>query len=279
MIRQVHNSQQWWHAVRACLGLMVLLGISTPVNAANPDLVLFRETASAPAATLAILGDTPVRLLNDARDGRRVAVAELPAGWSQTLPGQRDHTVELLVLGGELSFDGKALGPYHYAHVPVAAPPPVWTAGAGGARVLLFLDPPRDTDGLQSRIMDTQREPWRAGVVAQRDTGRTLAVEVKDLLWVEETGQRTWLLRMGTEFKFPWEVHDTAEEGFLLEGQFRLGECLEQGPVHGEYRPGGYFYRPAGIPHGGLESGTDSVAFFLLRTPTNLTVKFQDACR
>ena len=154
----------------------------------------------------------------------------------------------------------------------------MWTAGAAGARLLLFLDPPRDTDGLQARIMDTQSVPWRAGVVAQRDTGRTLAVEVKDLLWVEETGQRTWLLRMGTDFEFPWEVHDTAEEGFLLEGQFRLGECLEQGPVHGEYRPGGYFYRPAGIPHGGLESGTDSIAFFLLRTPTDLTVKFQDEC-
>lgn len=268
-----------WSAGRQSLGLLVLLGIAAQVSAADPDLVLFRETASAPAAELAILGDTSVRLLNDARDGRRVAVAELPAGWSQQLPRQRDHTVELLMLEGELSFDGTALGPYHYAHVPVAAPPPVWTAGADGARALLFLDPPRDTDGAQSRTMDTQRVPWRAGVVAQRDTGRTLAVEVKDLLWVEETGQRTWLLRMGTEFEFPWEVHDTAEEGFLLEGQFRLGECLEQGPVHGEYRPGGYFYRPAGIPHGGLESGTDSIAFFLLRTPTDLTVKFQDSCQ
>ena len=44
----------------------------------------------------------------------------------------------------------------------------------------------------------------------------TLAVEVKDLLWVEETGQRTWLLRLGTDFALPWEVHDTPEEGFLL---------------------------------------------------------------
>lgn len=257
---------------------MVLVAASA-VNAADPDLVLFRETATAPLSTLAILGDAPVRLLNDASDGRRVVVAELPAGWSRELPGQREHTVELLVLEGEMSVDGAALGPYFYTHLPAAAPAPVWTSGAAGARLLLFLDPPRDTDGPQARIMDTQSVPWRAGVVAQRDTGRTLAVEVKDLLWVEETGQRTWLLRMGTDFEFPWEVHDTAEEGFLLEGQFRLGECLEKGPVHGEYRPGGYFYRPSGIPHGGAESGTDSIAFFLLRTPTDLTVTFQDTCR
>ena len=271
-------SDRFGRAVMPSLAAAVLLGGAAAATAADPDLVLFRETATAPATTLAILGDTPVQLLNDARDGRRVAVAELPAGWSRELPGEREHTVELLVLEGELSFDGAALGPYHYAHLPASAPAPVWTASAAGVRLLLFLDPPRDTDGVQARIMDTQSVPWRAGVVAQRDTGRTLAVEVKDLLWVEATGQRTWLLRMGTDFEFPWEVHDTAEEGFLLEGQFRLGECLEQGPVHGEYRPGGYFYRPAGIPHGGLESGTDSVAFFLLRTPTNLTVKFQDDC-
>lgn len=251
---------------------------SAAFAAPNPDLVLFRETAQSPEATLSLLGDVPVRLLNDARDGRRVAVAELPAGWSSELANEREHTVELLVLEGELSFAGTALGPYDYAYLPASAPAPVWTAGAAGARVLLFLDPPRETDGSQARTLNTQSLPWRAGVVAQRDTGRTLAVEVKDLLWAESTGQRTWLLRMGTDFEFPWEVHDTAEEGFLLEGQFRLGECLEQGAVHGEYRPGGYFYRPAGIPHGGLESGTDSVALFLLRTPTNLTVKFQDEC-
>lgn len=265
-------------AVGLVLALLAVFGLMAQASAADPDLVLFRATDTAPAGSLAILGDLPVRLLNDARDGRRVAVAELPGGWSRQLPGEREHSVELLVLEGELSFDGAALGPYHYAHLPVPAPAPVWTAGPGGARLLLFLDPPRDTDGLQARIIDTPSVPWRPGVVAQRDTGRTLAVEVKDLLWVEETGQRTWLLRMGTDFEFPWEVHDTAEEGFLLEGQFRLGECLAQGPVHGEYQPGGYFYRPAGIPHGGLDSGTDSRAFFLLRTPTDLTVKFQDTC-
>jgi hypothetical protein len=257
---------------------LVPVGGHATAGDADPDLVLFRQADAAPVGEVQVLGELPVRLLNDARDGRRVAVAELPAGWSRELPDVRDHTVELLVLEGEMSFDGVALGPYHYAHLPAGAAAPVWTAGADGARVLLFMDPPRDTDGAQARIMDTERTPWRPGVVAQRDTGRTLAVEVKDLLWVESTGQRTWLLRMGADFQLPWEVHDTAEEGFFLEGRFGFGECLEQGIVNGEYRPGGYFYRPAGIPHGGPEAGTDSVAMFLLRTPTNLTVKFLDDC-
>jgi hypothetical protein len=257
----------------------LLLQPPLPIRAAD-DLVLFQDTGQAPVSTLTLLGDsTPVRLLKQAADGRRlVAVADLPAGWSSLLPLERDHTLEMLILEGELSFDGAALGPYHYAYLPVGADAPVWTAAAQGARVLMFLDPPRATDGSRVRIIDSEHLPWRAGVVAERDTGVTLAVEVKDLLWVEETGQRTWLLRLGTDFAFPWEVHDTPEEGFLLEGHFRLGECLDDGPVQGEYGPGGYFYRPAGVPHGGMESGTDSYAFFLLRTPTNLTVKFKDAC-
>lgn len=258
--------------------MAALLAVPAAAAGTDPDLILYRHTGDAPEATFPILGNVPVRLLNEARDGRRVGVAEFRAGWSRELSAERSHTIELLVLEGEMTADGAALGPYHYLYLPAAAPAPVWTAGAGGARALMFLDPIRNTDGTQSRVMDTQAVPWRAGIVAQRDTGVTLAVEVKDLLWVEETGQRTWLLRMGADFRLPWEVHETAEEAFLLEGRFRLGECLDQGPVHGEYRPGGYFYRPAGIPHGGPESGTDSRAFFLLRTPTHLTVTFQDAC-
>jgi len=266
--------RRWFYAVAGCLVLNAL-----PSAAADDELVLFQDTGDSPVSTIELLGDMPVRLLNHARDGRRlVAVAELPPGWSRALPLEREHTVEVLVLEGELSFDGVVMGPYHYAHLPGAAAAPVWTAAAQGAKLLLFLDPPRDTDGKRTRIIDTQRLSWRAGVVAERDTGVTLAVEVKDLLWVEETGQRTWLLRMGADFSFPWEVHDTPEEGFLLEGNFRIGECIDDVPIHGDYKPGGYFYRPEGIPHGGLESGTDSSAFFLLRTPTKLTVSFQDSC-
>ncbi|MDJ0926038.1 MAG: hypothetical protein QNJ73_00190 [Gammaproteobacteria bacterium] len=262
----------------ALLASGLLPAMAANADGAHPDLVLFRQAADSPVGTIQLLGDTPVRLLNEARDGRRVALAELPGGWARQLPAERAHTVEALVLEGELDWQGTGLGPYDYAHLPAAAESPLLVVGDAGARVLLFLDPPRDTDGSTAQLVDSARAPWQPATVAVRDMGRALALEIKDLRLVDATGQRTWLLRVDTDFEIPWEVHTSAEEGFLLDGDFRVGECLPDGPVLGEYAPGGYFYRPAGIAHSGPESGTESGAFWILRTPAHLTVEFLDDC-
>ena len=241
-------------------------------------LVLFLQTHRAPAASLAVLGHAPVQMLNDAADGRQVAVVGLEAGWRHTLPRDRAHTLEVMVLEGQLNWEGHALDAYDYAYLPSRSEAPDLAVGEDGARLLIFLDPPRSTDGEQARLMDTQATPWRPGVVSQRDTGQALDLEVKDLLWVEGTGQRTWLVRLGTDFQVPWEVHDGAEEGFLLEGDYHMGECLADGPVHGAYAAGGYFYRPGSIAHSGPDSGSYGGALWLLRSPVRLTVAFLDAC-
>jgi hypothetical protein len=266
---------------RLTLSLSLLAGLlyfNSSVADANPDLVLFQNADASPVGRIELLGDTRVRLLNDANDGRRVVVADLTGGWSRQLPSDREQTVEALVLEGEITWQGTTLGPYDYAHLPARAPAPVLTAGRDGARLLLFLDPPRDSDGAALTLVDSDRLPWQPATVAVRDMGRELALELKDLRYVEETGQRSWLLRVFTDFEIPWEVHTSAEEGFLLDGEFRNGECLPAGPVDGLYRPGGYFYRPAGIAHGGPESGTETGALWILRTPTDLTVEFLDDC-
>lgn len=247
-------------------------------NVAHPDLVLWQQTEASPWGRVDLLGNLPVRLLNDAADGRQVAVADLPAGWQHELPGSRGRTLEAVVLSGELRWQDTVLGEFDYGYLPAQASPPRWRVGDEPARVLLFLDPPRPTDGDQARLIDADALPWRPGVVAKQDTGTALALEVKDLLWVESTGQRTWLLRLGDNFDIGWEVHEDVEEGFLLAGDYRIGECLADGPVVGDYPPGGYFYRPGGIGHSGPDSGTRSGAFWLLRTPTTLTVKFVDSC-
>jgi len=79
-----------------------MLLLLAPAFAAAPvrdgDLVLFLQRDSAAVGTVAELGATPVRLLNDASDGRQVAVAEVAADWSHPLPAQRRHTLELIVL-------------------------------------------------------------------------------------------------------------------------------------------------------------------------------------
>jgi hypothetical protein len=250
----------------------------TPIR--DGDLVLFLQRDAAAVGSVAELGATPVQLLNDADDGRQVAVAEVAADWSHLLPAQRSHTLELVVLEGELTWDGGAMGVHDHAYLPAGAPAPNWVAGPQGAALLLFLDPPRATDGNAARVRATDSIPWRPGVVAQRDTGQVLDLEVKDLLWVESTGQRTWLVRAGADLQIPWEVHESVEEGYLLAGDYRLGECLpgQPTPVTGAYEPGGYFYRPGGIVHSGPDSGSRTGALWLLRTPTRLTVDFVDGC-
>lgn len=244
----------------------------------NPDLQLLKQTSLSPVKPLDLLGSLPVRMLNTADDGRLVAVAEIPPGWQLQLASERSHSMELLVLEGVLDWAQQPLGRYDFAYLPQQAEAPLIGAGAEGARVLIFLDPPRENESRTGSVVTSGDIPWRPGVVAKDDTGLALQLEVKDLLWVEETGQRTWLLRAGPDLTVPWEIHNDAEEGYLLEGDFRLGECLSTGPTVFSYTPGGYFYRPGGLVHSGPQSGTDTYALWLLRTPTRLTVEFLEGC-
>ena len=110
-----------------------------------------------------------------------------------------------------------------------------------------------------------------------RDAGIALALETKELLYGSVSGQRTSLLHVDPDFSIPWEVHTSAEEGFLIAGDFRVGECLPEGPVMGGFRPGGYFYRLAGGVHSGPSSGIDQGALWMLRTAIKLTVEFLDS--
>lgn len=66
-----------------------------------------------------------------------------------------------------------------------------------------------------------------------RDAGIALALETKELLYGSVSGQRTWLLHVDPDFSIPREVHTSAEEGFLIAGDFRVGECLPEGSVVG----------------------------------------------
>jgi len=267
--------------ITACL-------VAGPLAAAEPaaqatairdgELVLFADAKSAPLRPLGLLDGLPVQMLNSAADGRRVAIAELPGDWALELGGGREHTVEALVLSGTLSFDDAQLGRYGYAFVPAGAPAIAVDSGPDGASLLLFVDPPRDGDGRVARIVDARTLDWRPATTATEQTGRRLALEVKDLRRVEATGQRTWLLRAGADFEIPWERHGDVEEGFLVAGDYTNGECVDGTPVVGEYLPGGYFYRPGGIIHSGPDSGTREGAVWLLRTPTRLTVEFVSGC-
>ena len=77
-----------------------------------------------------------------------------------------------------------------------------------------------------------------------RGAGIALALETKELLYDSVSGQRIWLLRVDPDFSIPLEVHTSAEEGFLIAGDFRVGECLPEGPVVGGASPGDTFIVP-----------------------------------
>ncbi len=261
-------------------GIVVMGGTTgaATANASTTDtLVAFRHSSDVAPAAVADFGSAPGRLLNQVDDVQQVAVLELPAGWQWQPPPARRQSMELYVLAGALELGGARLAAHDYAYLPATAPAPL-VAAAGDTRVLVYFDPPRDTDGDELRVRPADDGGWRPGIVAERDAGIRLALEVRDLLWVESTGQRTWLLRARPDLVVPWERHETVEEGFLVAGDYRLVECLPEGPVSGTYQPGGYFYRPAGIVHGGPESGSSDSVTWLLRTPTALTVEFFGHC-
>ena len=62
-----------------------------------------------------------------------------------------------------------------------------------------------------------------------------------------------------------WYVDDEPTEVFVLEGSWRQAARGKQGPEVVEFPRQGYFYRPAGVWHGGGFTGTSTVALLLIR--------------
>jgi quercetin dioxygenase-like cupin family protein len=235
-------------------------------------MTIVSSVAAVAPVRLAEWGEASARVLHRHATGESVAQLELPAGWALTWPPPRARTLEIFVLTGELTVAGATLTEWSYLHVPVSVP--LRLASSRGATILVYADLPQPTDGTQMRIVATTSADWRSGVIAARDTGRSLALEVRDLLNVPSTGQRTWLLRAGADLVLPFERHQTVEEGYIVHGRYRLIERLERGETVFDHEPGGYFWRPAGIVHGGPRSGSDGDFVMLLRTPKSLTVEF-----
>lgn len=111
-----------------------------------------------------------------------------------------------------------------------------------------------------------------------RSAGATADLRVMHLKRDPFTTARTWFVKLDSGMTVPWEVHSMAEEGYLMEGYYRLAECLPARPVIGEYRTGGYFWRPGGIALSGPESGPLSNTVWLQRSPIALDVVLYGRC-
>jgi quercetin dioxygenase-like cupin family protein len=249
------------------------------------DFVAFVQQSAIPWSTSDTFEGVPARVLSaDPSIGRYAAVLNVPAGYRRADGAALPISTELYVIEGSLRFGDDRLGTRDYAFVPPGVPFPEITSEAG-ARVLMFHAPSTpDVEALRKQqargyFVTLDRDArWSPGTVS-RAAGVDVPLEVKFLRKDPYTDARTWLVRIAPGTKVPWERHSTTEEGFLLEGDYRLAECLRAGSVSGDYAPGGYFHRPGGILHSGPESGTRTGAVWVMRSPGTLDVQFYTECR
>lgn len=151
-------------------------------------------------------------------------------------------------------------------------------AAAAKTTLLVFRDRPRTAPGRPAlTVARGAAVAWSIGQVA-RDAGSPALLMVKRLWTNSATGAQFYLVNVAPGVAVPWEVHPVAEEGYLIEGDFHLAECLPSGRRDFDYAPGGYFYRPPGLIHSGPPSTTRSGATWLIRTPAHLSAVFYAAC-
>jgi quercetin dioxygenase-like cupin family protein len=249
------------------------------------DFVAFVQEKAIPWTTSDAFEGVPARVLSaDPSIGRYAAVLNVPTGYRRGDGAALPVSTELYVLEGSLRFGDDMMGARDHVFVPPGIPFPE-IESESGARVLAFHAPSTpDAEALakqqaQGYYVTLDREArWSPGTVSQA-AGVNVPLEVKFLRKDPYTNARTWLVRIAPGTKVPWERHSTTEEGFLLEGDYRLAECLRTGSVTGEYAPGGYFHRPGGILHSGPEAGTRTGAVWLMRSPGTLDVQFYTECR
>jgi hypothetical protein len=228
-----------------------------------------------------LLAGTRWRLLSgDRSSGQLAAVIDLPAGYARSA-GRLGiaGSLDLVVLDGLFDFGAERLGPRDFAFVPAGLALPDLHSSEG-TRILMFVDPPPDSDAriaaqaaLGAFVTRYDDHGWQEASLV-RSAGLELDLAVQMLKTDPATTARTWYVRQGAGGKVPWERHSVVEEGYLIAGEYRLAERLPDRTVIGDYAPGGYFRRPSGVLHSGPASGTETGAIWLQRSPAALDVTF-----
>lgn len=288
----------WWAAV--ALG-MALAGCEKAENADGTEMTESEapDTSSAPDDAVFFLHSSdveprpdrrawnlPARIL---RDDPRTGVAmevEVAGGWSRNALTGYDRALEIIVLEGDIAFSGTGLAKGDYLRIPAGEVHRFISSECGARLLLFFEDGQPGRDDPMKAVVDTGKwqivrdadAPWVGGT-AMAEAGREdVPLQIKHYKQHPETGARTYLVRVQPGVEIPWEVHDVAEEVYMIAGEYRLAECLPGGKAVGTYRQGGYFYRPPGIAHNGPDSGAITETIMLIRTPGPLTVELVDGC-
>ncbi|MYA40156.1 MAG: hypothetical protein F4194_00275 [Acidimicrobiia bacterium] len=230
-----------------------------PVTVPEP-----RSFPSRPMTIHGLEGRPAAWILSRDGSGPSTRLLEVPPGWGTRLRGCFTGDVEVFVLSGRVDADGHALGVQT-----------LWGARAGtvvsgfgsteGASLLLF-------SGAPLRFMPGE---------GNEDQRRPAPVVAGERGWIRMPGapsnsrQRELApsLRGGVFWQTAaidlnldrWYVDDEPTEVFVLEGSWRQADRGRHGVEVVEFPKEGYFYRPAGVWHGGASTGTATVALLLIR--------------
>jgi hypothetical protein len=241
------------------------------------------------------LPDAEFKLLSlDVKTGARAQITRFPPGWRQPV-GYYNTNNELFVLSGDLTIGDDRMTKYSYAYYPAGLV--VGEARSeSGATVLHWMDaPPAFTVSKTSKDESRRNElvthwnfydtPWTTNENFPKwaDFPPSPEMRLKLLRQDKKTGQMTWInfgaaggggLAKGKS----WEAHPMWEEAMVLEGDLTYGECLPGGERVGTYRPGGYFFRPPNIRHGGASARSSGYSLFIFRSAASLWTRFFDTC-
>lgn len=200
-------------------------------------------------------------LSRDPQSGNHTSLIRLPAGWVQDLRKAHPAPEEMFVLSGRLRVGDTILGPYEYLRVgPGILHGPeealeetlaIWIVEGAYGSVQ-----GRDAGGEFDLVhVDATQMQWRPTWVP----GPRPGLHIKLLYMDPQTGAYTRLIRAESGWREDrLEHHDCAEEAYTLEGEMYLGNTGRS------WGPGSYFWRPAGIKHGPMD--TQPGALFFLRT-------------
>ena len=212
-------------------------------------------------------GRMEARILSKDLSGPATRLARIPDGWGSGVVGAFTADVEMFVIAGELILAGERLGQYDYGAVRARQVISGLRARATTLALIMTSAPVRyDTSvgGMLSSplIGTTTAAPWRPVPELPGRFVRPLAQGPHGAVWL--SGAREWINEDG-----PWHSHDSAEEMFVLEGEFTISEAAGPPPAGREqpsetetYRcgPGRYTYRLPGRPHAGPGSGASDLA-------------------
>jgi hypothetical protein len=234
----------------------------------------------------------------DEKTGARTLLVKLPPGWKQP-PGYHSADVEMFVVEGGIRIGERPVGRYSYAYYPAGYSHGFSTEQ--GATVLQFWSGAPDyvasaksrpgtrtADAIDGLLYNDVPDKGPGSLPKFRDEPvmENSPMHVKLLRLDEGTGQKTWIVTapggypvMSGEGELPlWSSSASWQEGFLLAGDMTVAECLPEGQVAGAYSPNGYFFRPAGIKHGGLSQFSDTFSVWLYRTGPGHWVTYDNTC-